>query len=60
MKNFLVAAALATAASTALAGSADAPIIEPEVVVDDTSGSSAGGIVVPLMLLLIVGAVVAN
>lgn len=59
MKKLVLAAALAGAASFAHAGSIDAPIIEPEVVietVEETGGSSSAGILVPLIVLALVAA----
>lgn len=55
MKKLALAAALSLAASTAFAGSAGEPIIEPEVIVEETS-SSAGGILVPLLFLVLIAA----
>lgn len=57
MKSFVLAAALAAAASAGIAGSMDAPIMEPEVIVEESVGTSAGGLIVPLMLLLVIAAV---
>ena len=60
MKKFVLAAALAGAASAGFAGSLEAPVMEPEVIVEESSGTSAGGIVVPLMLLLVIAAIAAD
>ena len=59
MKKLVLAAALTVAASTAFAGSYDAPVMEAPVVVEETSGSSAGGYLVPLLLLVLVAGAVA-
>ena len=59
MKKLVLAAAFAGAASFAHAGGMDAPIIEPEVVietVEETGGSSSAGILVPLIVLALVAA----
>ena len=56
MKKLVLAAAFAGAASFAHAGSIDAPIIEPEVVietVEDTTTGTSGGILVPALILLL-------
>jgi hypothetical protein len=59
MKKFMLAAAFATAASTAFAGGVAEPTMEPEVVAAKTA-TSAGGIVIPLLLLLVVAAAVSS
>ncbi len=59
MKKLVLAAALTAVASTAFAGSMEAPVMEPEIIVEESTGTSAGGLVVPLLLLLVIGAVAA-
>ena len=60
MKKFVLAAALTAVASTAFAGSYEAPVMEAPVIVEETNASSsAAGIWVPLVLIAIVAAVVA-
>ena len=58
MKKVALAAALSLAATSAFAGGLDAPIIEPEIIVEDT-GSSGGGLLIPILLLVLIGAAVA-
>ena len=60
MKKFVLAAALAGAATTGFAGSLDAPVMEPEVIVEESSGSSSDGVIFALLALAILGAAVAN
>ena len=60
MKKLVLAAAFAVASSTAFAGSMDAPMMEPEIIVEESAGTSAGGLVIPLLLLLIVAAAAAS
>lgn len=60
MKKFAIAAAFTVAATTAFAGGMDAPVMEPEVIVETAAGSSASGIIVPLVLLALVVAVANN
>lgn len=54
MKSIALAAALSLAATTAFAGSYEAPTMEmePEMIAESTS-SSAGGIIVPLLALVV-------
>ena len=59
MKKLALAAVLAMAASTAVAGSYVDPVVEPEVVVAHSS-SSVGGILIPLLLLVLVAAAAAS
>lgn len=54
MKKLVLAAALSAVASTAFAGGLDAPVMEPEVMVEEQSSSSAGGIIVPLLVLAVI------
>ena len=56
MKKIAFAAAIALASTSAFAGSMEAPVMAPEVVVTEAEGSSAGGLAVPLILLAIVAA----
>ncbi|WP_420861820.1 hypothetical protein [Algirhabdus cladophorae] len=58
MKKIVLAAAFATAASTAFAGNMEEPMMEmePEMIVEETTGSSAGGIILPLMAILLLAA----
>ena len=59
MKKLVLAAALAGVASFAHAGSIDAPIIEPEVVietVEETSTGTSGGILLPLIIIALIAA----
>ena len=59
MKKLVLAAAFAGAASFAHAGGIDAPIIEPEVIietVEEAGGSSSGGIILPLIILALIAA----
>lgn len=59
MKKLVLAAAFATAASSAFAGGMDAPMMEapmmaPEVIVEqvaEATNSSSGGFIVPLILV---------
>jgi len=60
MKKFAIAAAFTVAATTAFAGGMDAPVMEPEVIVETAAGSSAAGIIVPLVLLALVVAAANN
>lgn len=60
MKKLVLAAALVGAASFANAGSMEAPIMEPEVIVEESAGTSSGGIIIPMLLLLIAAAVAAD
>ncbi|GGA99951.1 hypothetical protein GCM10011324_07720 [Allosediminivita pacifica] len=62
MKKLALAAAFAGAATTAMAGSYEAPakdyvVMEPEVVVEETQqSSSSAGILIPLVLIAVVAA----
>ena len=56
MKSIALAAAISLAASTAFAGSMDAPVMAPEVMEEAASSSSGGGVLVPLIILLVVWA----
>ena len=58
MKKLVLAAALAGAASTAVAGNLEEPQVEAPVIVEDTQSSSSG-IILPLVLLVLVAAAVA-
>jgi hypothetical protein len=64
MKKIIAAAAISTfVASSAFAGSMEAPVMEDKPMVEtveETSGSSASGIVVPLMALLLLGVAASN
>ncbi|WP_412564893.1 hypothetical protein [Thalassobius sp. MITS945101] len=60
MKKIALAAAFTVAATTAFAGGMDAPVMEPEVIVETAASSSSAGIIVPLVLLAIVAAAVAE
>ena len=60
MKKFVLAAALSAAATTGFAGTLEAPVMEPEIIVEESSGSSSGAIIIPLLLLLIVAAASSN
>lgn len=57
MKKLALAAGLSFAATTAFAGGMDAPIVEPEIIVEDTG--TAGGWLVPVVLLVLLGAAAA-
>ncbi|MGR3435619.1 MAG: hypothetical protein ACU0CO_12140 [Shimia sp.] len=58
MKKLVLAAAFAGAASTAYAGGFDAPIIEPELVIEEVgnTGTSSAGILIPLILIALIAA----
>jgi hypothetical protein len=57
IKNTAIALATAAAMSTAAyAGSMEAPVMEPEIIVEESTGTG-GGWVVPVLLLAIVAAV---
>jgi len=59
MKKIALAAALSLATTSAFAGGAVEPVMEPEVVAAQTT-SSSGGVVIPLLLLLLVVAAAAS
>jgi hypothetical protein len=57
IKNTAIAFATAAAMSTAAyAGGMDAPVMEPEIIVEESTGTG-GGWVVPVLLLAVVAAV---
>ncbi|MEO0676947.1 MAG: hypothetical protein AAFR53_01730 [Pseudomonadota bacterium] len=61
MKKLVLAAALTGFASFASAGTLEAPIIEPELVietVEESSGSSSG-LIIPLILIALIAAAAA-
>ncbi len=58
MKKIALAAALSVAATTAFAGGAVEPTMEPEVMAKATGSSS--GILVPLLLLVVIAAAAAS
>ena len=63
MKKIIAAAAITSfVATSAFAGSMEAPEMENEVMIEtpDDSGSSASGLVVPLMALLLLGVAAAS
>ncbi len=64
MKNFALAAVLATTASTAFAGNVAAPVIEvaPAVIIEETAAasSSSAGLIIPLILIALVAAALAD
>ena len=61
MKKIALAAALSVAASTAFAGGAVEPVMEPTVVVEETKTSSSGsGVLVPLLLVIVLATIVAS
>ena len=60
MKKFVLAAALAGAATTGYAGSLDAPVMEPEVIVEESSSSSSDGVIFALIALAVVAAAASN
>lgn len=58
IKNTAIAIATAAAMSTAAyAGSMDAPVMEPEIIVEETTAGTGGGWVVPVLLLAVVAAI---
>lgn len=59
MKKLALAAAVSVAATAAFAGGMEAPMMEPEVIIEETKASSAG-FVIPLLILLIAAAALAN
>lgn len=60
MKKLALAAALAAAASTGLAGTIAEPVMEAPVIVEETqASSSAAAVWVPLVILAIVAAAIA-
>ncbi len=60
IKNTAIALAMAAAMSTAAyAGSMEAPVMEPEIIVEETSTGTGGGWVIPVVLLALVAAVAA-
>lgn len=60
MKKLALAAALSVyAASGAVAGGLDEPVVEPVIIEEDTSGSNAAW-VIPLVLLILIGAAAAS
>lgn len=59
MKKLVLAAALAGAASFAHAGGMEAPMMEPEVIVEtveEASTSSSGGLLLPLLIVALLAA----
>ncbi len=61
MKKIALAAAItAVAATAAVAGGMEAPVMEMAPMVEEAAGSSAGGFVVPLILLALVALAVSN
>ncbi|MEO0676946.1 MAG: hypothetical protein AAFR53_01725 [Pseudomonadota bacterium] len=60
MKKLVLAAALTGFASFASAGSLEAPVIEPELVIEtvEESGSSSG-LIIPLILIALIAAAAA-
>ncbi|MEL6607272.1 MAG: hypothetical protein AAFO58_04900 [Pseudomonadota bacterium] len=59
MKKLVLAAALTGVASFASAGSMEAPIMEPEVIietVEETSTSSSNGLIIPLIIVALIAA----
>ncbi|MCA8881491.1 MAG: hypothetical protein KDA73_16390 [Rhodobacteraceae bacterium] len=60
MKKLALAAALSVyAASGAVAGGLEEPVVEPVVIEQDTSGSNAAW-VIPVILLVLIGAAAAS
>jgi hypothetical protein len=60
MKKLVLAAAFAGAASTALAGNVEEPVMEAPVIAEETTASSSNAAVwVPLTVLAIIAAVIA-
>ncbi|MBV0913547.1 hypothetical protein [Anianabacter salinae] len=60
MKKVALAAALALTTSTAFAGGYEAPVMEPQIVVEETASSSAPGLVVALLVLAVAAAAIAR
>ncbi len=61
MKKLALAAVITgVAATAALAGGVEAPIMEAPVIVEETAAGSAGGLLVPLILLALLAAAIAN
>jgi len=58
IKNTAIALATAAVMSTAAyAGSMEAPVMEPEIIVEETSAGTGEGWIVPLVLLALIAAV---
>ena len=61
MKKIALAAALSVAASTAIAGGLDGPMMDETPIVAETAGpSSNAGLLIPLLLLLVLAAAASN
>ena len=57
MKQFILAAAVSLAATSAMAGALTDPIVEADIIMEETSASSVDhGILVPIMMLVLLTA----
>ena len=59
-KTAIVAASAALISTSAFAVSMEAPVMEPEIIVEETTTGTGGGWVVPLLLVAIIAAVAAD
>lgn len=59
MKKLALAALVSIAATSALAGGLEEPVVEPVIIEEDTSGSNASW-VIPVVLLALIGAAAAS